>query len=97
MRKLSIIDGAILVSPTGICFAIGVILDGIATDYGDSSRGARYNSAIRYFVSSSSAKRRTLCVVISADGYVDIFPNLLPQIDKAEIDLHVNASPCLVR
>jgi hypothetical protein len=91
VRKLSIIDGAILVSPTGICFAIGVILDGIATDYGDSSRGARYNSAIRYFVSSSSAKRRTLCVVISADGYVDMFPNLLPQIDKAEIDLHVNA------
>jgi hypothetical protein len=32
-----------------------------------------------------------MCVVISADGYVDMIPNLLPQIHKAEIELRVNA------
>jgi hypothetical protein len=90
VRRLSGIDGAILVSPEGSCFAIGVILDGIATGYGDASRGARYNSAARYFTSSISKKRPTLCIVISADGYVDMIPNLLPQVHRAEIDLHVN-------
>jgi sensor domain DACNG-containing protein/sensor domain DACNH-containing protein len=91
VRRLSGIDGAVLVSPDGVCYAIGVILDGIATGYGDASRGARYNSATRYFTSSISAERPTMCVVISADGYVDMIPNLLPQLSKAEIDLRVNA------
>jgi hypothetical protein len=91
VRRLSGIDGAILVSPEAICSAIGVILEGIATGYGDAARGARYNSAARYFTSSKSAERPTMCVVISADGYVDMIPNLLPQIHKGEIDLRVNA------
>jgi hypothetical protein len=91
VRRLSGIDGAILVSPKGVCHSIGVILDGIATDYGDVSRGARYNSAARYFTSSIAAERPTMCVVISADGYVDMIPNLLPQLPEAEIALRVNA------
>jgi len=91
LLRLSGIDGAMLVDPKGVCHAIGVILDGIATGYGDASRGARYNSAARYFTSSISAERATMCVVISADGYVDMIPNLLPQLPRAEIDLRVNA------
>ncbi len=77
LRQLTPIDGAILLSPDGICHAIGVILDGMATKRGDPGRGARYNSAIRYVETS---KVPTLAVVISEDGGVDLIPNLRPAI-----------------
>lgn len=90
VSRLSGIDGAILVDPDGTCYAIGVILDGVATGYGDASRGARYNSAARYFTSSILNERPTMCIVFSADGYVDMIPALMPQVCKEEIDLRVN-------
>lgn len=48
VENISKIDGSILIDPNGRCHAISVILDGIACKIGDSSRGARYNSAIKY-------------------------------------------------
>lgn len=69
LPHLTPIDGAVLLNPNGECFAIGVILDGEATSMGDSSRGARYNSAIRYVQSRSEP---TLAVVVSEDGGIDI-------------------------
>ncbi len=69
LRQLTPIDGAILLSPDGVCHAIGVILDGMATKRGDPGRGARYNSAIRYVETS---KVPSLAVVISEDGGVDL-------------------------
>ncbi|HSN67200.1 MAG TPA: diadenylate cyclase, partial [Fusibacter sp.] len=48
IRSITSIDGAVLMDLDGFCHGIGVILDGIATEKGDPSRGARYNSAIRY-------------------------------------------------
>ena len=48
IRSITNIDGAVLMDLDGYCHGIGVILDGIATEKGDPSRGARYNSAIRY-------------------------------------------------
>ena len=84
--KLIVIDGAILIEPNGICHAIGVILDGFAASRGDSSRGARYNSAILYI---SSVKAKTICVVVSEDGYVDLLPFLNPQIKKSEIEGYI--------
>lgn len=48
VRQISAIDGAILLDPEGRCHAMGVILDGVASLLGSPSRGARYNSAIRY-------------------------------------------------
>jgi hypothetical protein len=83
LRNLTPIDGAVLLSPKGVCYAIGVILDGMATDAGDSSRGARYNSAIRYVMSS---KYRNLAVIVSEDGSVEFFPNPLPMIRKSDIE-----------
>lgn len=80
--NLTTIDGAILLTPTGVCHAIGVVLDGKATPKGDSARGARYNSAIRYIDGSSDS----LAVVISEDGTVDLFPNLRPQFPRLDID-----------
>ncbi len=64
------IDGAVILSPDGFCHAIGTILDGYSTANGDSSRGARYNSAIRYLNSQMDTK--CLIVVVSEDRYVDI-------------------------
>ncbi|ADU32135.1 DNA integrity scanning protein DisA nucleotide-binding domain protein [Evansella cellulosilytica] len=68
---LSSIDGAIIVDPKGQCYSIGAILDGLAdSTIGDISRGARYNSAIRYLHSHNEGF--CLIVIVSEDGYVDI-------------------------
>lgn len=83
VRKLTGIDGALLADTHGVCHAIGVILDGLATPAGDPSRGARYNSAIRYL---SAAQAPTMCLVVSEDGYVNIFPELRPQVKRSEIE-----------
>ena len=74
LRQASCIDGAVLIEPSGVCFAIGVILDGQATEKGDSSRGARYNSAVRYV---SSSPYPCLAVVVSEDGWIDLLPSAL--------------------
>src|SRR5688572_28916276 len=50
--RLTTIDGAVLCSATGVCHAVGVILDGLAVGAGDRSRGSRFNSASRYVASS---------------------------------------------
>ena len=85
VRLVSAIDGAVLVDRDCRCRALGVILDGIAQQ-GDPSRGARYNSAIRYIESTDVP---TICLVVSEDGYVDMIPQLLPQVSKQLIAKHV--------
>ena len=72
LRLVTNIDGAVLIEPNGICHAIGAILDGLATAKGDSSRGSRYNSALRYV---NSSKYPMLAVVVSEDGWIDLLPN----------------------
>lgn len=86
LRHLTPIDGAVLIGVDGICYAIGVILDGEATDKGDSSRGARFNSAIRYVISRKEDKQESMAIVISEDGGVDIIPDLRPAIQKSHIE-----------
>ena len=68
-RLVTSIDGAVLLDPEGYCYSIGVILDGRASGRGDSTRGARYNSALRYVESSPHP---CLAVVVSEDGMVDV-------------------------
>jgi hypothetical protein len=82
LRHLTTIDGAILLSPDGRCHGFGTILDGMATESGDPSRGARYNSALRYVESAWPC----LAVVVSEDGGIDFIPNLLPAIRRSAID-----------
>jgi len=72
LRLVTNIDGAVLIEPNGMCHAIGAILDGLATDKGDSSRGARFNSALRY---AQSSKYPVLAVVVSEDGWIDLLPS----------------------
>lgn len=62
------IDGAVLLDPTALCYAVGVILDGSATSEGDSARGSRYNSAVRYVKGSEG---RAMALVFSEDGQID--------------------------
>ncbi len=69
IRQLTQIDGALLLDLEGKCHAIGVILDGMASERGDAARGARYNSAIRYIESSDHA---CLAVVLSEDGLLNV-------------------------
>lgn len=88
MHLVSKIDGAVLMDPHGLCVAIGVILDGMASNIGNSGRGARYNSAIRYVETMSTKK--TLAIVVSEDGTVDLVPNLRPQIDRKKVTSHLD-------
>ncbi|OWP64792.1 hypothetical protein CDA63_00055 [Hymenobacter amundsenii] len=68
-RLVTAIDGAVLLDPDAFCYSIGVILDGKATGRGTSTRGARYNSAIRYVESSPYP---CLAIVVSEDGLMDV-------------------------
>ena len=72
LRLVTNIDGAVFIEPTGVCYSIGAILDGLATEKGDSSRGSRYNSAVRYV---NSSRYPCLAVVVSEDGWIDLLPN----------------------
>lgn len=84
MEFVTSIDGAVLLDPLGNCHAIGVILDGLASDKGSTARGSRYNSAVRYIETQRkiNKKYQTLIVVISEDGAIDLLPNLKPQISR---------------
>ncbi|WP_418749090.1 diadenylate cyclase [Faecalibacillus intestinalis] len=65
------IDGAMLLDQYGKLYMVGVILDGEIPAKGvNTSRGARYNSAVKY--SYSHKKEKHLLVVISEDGYFDV-------------------------
>jgi len=86
LAQLTTIDGAVILSPDGTCFAIGAILDGLASEEGDPARGARYNSAVRY-VKSSQAD--CLAVVVSEDGGTTFLPDLPAPIKREDIDNHL--------
>jgi hypothetical protein len=84
VRQVTGIDGAILVDPSGCCHAIGVILDGTATGEGDRSRGARYNSAVKYL--ASAADTPTVILLVSEDGMINLLPDLRPRMRRADLD-----------
>ena len=84
VQQITSIDGAVLIDTNCNCFAIGVILDGIASSLGDSSRGARFNSAIRYY-EHMEQNAATVLVVISEDGMINLVPDLQPQIRHSSI------------
>jgi hypothetical protein len=82
VQQLTRIDGALLLDPHGVCHAIGVILDGLATTQGNPARGARFNSAIRYVFSGGAP---ALAVVISEDGTFDVLPLLPRRVRRSEL------------
>lgn len=72
VRLLTAIDGAVLSDFSGQCHAVGVILDGEAVKSGTPSRGARFNSALRYISTMRKEGHKCLAVVISEDGMIDM-------------------------
>ena len=88
LERVSGIDGSILLDPGGICHAIGVILDGEASDDCSPARGSRFNSALRYVHAPGKGR---MAIVFSDDRTVDIVPLLNPQIKKSEIEKHIVA------
>jgi hypothetical protein len=85
VKKTTSIDGALLLDRDANCHSIGVILDGLASDKGDPARGARYNSAIRYYEQFKGLKAMAL-VIISEDGMINLLPDLIPQIKHRDIE-----------
>ncbi|MBL3889123.1 DNA integrity scanning protein DisA nucleotide-binding domain protein [Bacillus cereus] len=69
MELVSSIDGAVLVDLEANIHAMGVILDGVASQKGDSSRGARYNSAIRYV---DMHGEKCILIVVSEDKDIEL-------------------------
>ncbi len=90
IARASEIDGTILVDPEGLCHAIGVILDGQANERCTPSRGARYNSGIRYVGEGGAAR---MALVVSDDRTLDVIPLLLPRVKRGPI---TNALDALV-
>lgn len=82
-RRVSDIDGTIIIDPHCVCHAIGVILDGPSRPECTPSRGSRYNSGIRYIGASESNR---LAIIISDDGTVDVIPILRPQIKRSRVE-----------
>ncbi len=77
------IDGAVFLDTNGICHGVGVILDGQANVRGDPSRGARFNSALRYVAVENQPGR--LAIVLSEDDHVNLLPRLRPPILLSQI------------
>lgn len=76
IKFLTAIDGAIYFDTEARCYAIGVILDGVAQpELGDSSRGARFNSAYRYYSKLELSGKKCVIVIISEDGMIDVVPS----------------------
>jgi hypothetical protein len=85
VEQLTAIDGALFVDQKGICYAIGVIVDGEAVIKGDISRGARFNSLTNYIAwkkmqrdrqiggEECNDKMRYLAVIISEDQNIDFY------------------------
>jgi hypothetical protein len=87
-RRVSGIDGAILVDAEGLCHAVGVILDGVSAAECTPSHGSRFNSGVRYV--SGSVKPR-LAIVVSDDRTVDVFPLLRPRVSRRDIETNLLA------
>ncbi|MGH4009944.1 MAG: hypothetical protein ACRDTH_17625 [Pseudonocardiaceae bacterium] len=82
MTQLTLMDGAILVDAHGRCHAVGVILDGLAVGSGNPARGSRYNNPVRYLANNPPA---AIVIVYSADGGVDVLPDLRSRQDRERV------------
>lgn len=92
MKPLTSIDGAVLLDSSGICYSLGVILDGLASARGTPARGARYNSALRYVETVRKQRQhRCVAVVVSEDGPVDVLPDLMPRIARASVEERIRS------
>lgn len=85
LRSVTAIDGAVMLDTSGVCHAIGVILDGEAVEFGNPARGARFNSSLRYAARMKNRKKDCLVVVVSEDGTAEWIPELPPRLSRQEL------------
>jgi hypothetical protein len=83
LASVTSIDGAVLLDPSGTCHAVGVILDGHASGHGDPSRGARFNSAVRYH---EAERGQCLIIIVSEDGMIDLLPDLQRRVTRGSVE-----------
>jgi hypothetical protein len=88
LEQVSGIDGTVMIDPKGVCFGIGIILDGDAMPECTPSRGSRYNSGVRYVYPTENKKR--LAIIVSDDKTVDIVPMLRPMMNLSEIEHNIS-------
>jgi hypothetical protein len=62
---------------------VGVILDGHASGEGDPSRGARFNSAVRYH---DDQRGHCLVIIVSEDGMINLLPDLPRQVARTSVE-----------
>ena len=72
IQALTSIDGAVIIDLDGMCYSIGVIVDGDAIAVGKTARGSRYNSTVNYILRRSKEKQLIFGIVISEDETTDI-------------------------
>jgi len=87
IERATSIDGTILADPNGVCHSIGVILDGQASEESTPSRGARFNSAVRYVTGAPVSR---MAFVISEDRTLDVIPLLRPRLTRSRIEAAVS-------
>lgn len=83
LQSVSGIDGTILLDPSGFCHAIGIILDGKASEQCTPSRGSRYNSGVRYVQTNN---RQRIAIVVSDDRTIDVIPPIRKLCSKSRIE-----------
>lgn len=81
LASLTSMDGGVMVDIQGRCHAVGVILDGQAAGHGDAARGSRFHNALRYLGNHP----RSVVIVYSSDGGIDILPSLRPRIARTAV------------
>lgn len=69
VRDMAKIDGAIHIDKEGRIHGFGCLLDGTMSSHEDRSRGARFNSGLRF----SIEREDVLVLVVSSDGPLTIF------------------------
>lgn len=89
LTRVRRIDGGILLDYTGVCYSIGVILDGDINFKCTPSRGSRYNSAMRYVYGPKKRKVEKMAIVISDDKTVEVEPLLKPKISEGELEGYI--------
>ena len=88
LKGITAIDGALFCDFQLNCKAIGVIVDGKSIVKGNPGRGARYNSLMNYigYLKNNPEydKARSMAIVVSEDGSLDIETNKTINIIKEE-------------
>lgn len=75
LLSITDIDGALFMDLDGKCNALGVIVDGIATEKGNPGKGARYNS-IHNYIRQKKNDKIYIALIFSEDGDIVIEDNL---------------------